>query len=370
MPVHHPVRSANPESSPARPTPLPERNLDLLRAVAVLSIFIGHTMVVFGTSLRPLITNWLLGRLAVLLFFVHTSLVLMSSLERQGERRRDWIRAFYIRRAFRIYPLAIATVVCAYIFVIPPHVSRAGVIVEPVHVTVRALLSNLALTQNLTGDDNILGVTWSLPLEVQMYLLLPLCFIVARRRGVEMAAMLAAFLAMGWLVESAAIPGLWRLSMFSFGPCFIGGVLAYHLARRGVRPMLPVWAWPLAIVGTGALLVASGADAAHPARGWLPCLVLGAVIPLFHDAGESAVTRAAHRICEVSYGIYLIHVPVLWIAFVLLRQSPPVIQWISWAALIVTLPLLAYKYLEAPCVRLGRQIVHLPQSRTVEVGAP
>ena len=42
------------------------------------------------------------------MFFVHTALVLMWSLD-----RRPHILDFYIRRIFRIYPLAIFAVLCA-----------------------------------------------------------------------------------------------------------------------------------------------------------------------------------------------------------------------------------------------------------------
>src|SRR5665213_2135234 len=59
-----------------------------------------------------------------------------------------------------------------------------------------------------------------------------------------MAGMVVASLAFAILMQSPvvdAVPGLWRLSMFTFGPCFISGVLAYYLLRRGRAATFPAW---------------------------------------------------------------------------------------------------------------------------------
>src|SRR5690348_17981788 len=80
-------------------TRLPERNLDVLRAVAVLLVLVDHLLTIWDVY-PQVVTRWELGRLGVLLFFVHTSLVLMSSLEREGGAS-GWVRAFYVRRADR-----------------------------------------------------------------------------------------------------------------------------------------------------------------------------------------------------------------------------------------------------------------------------
>jgi peptidoglycan/LPS O-acetylase OafA/YrhL len=354
----------------AQRTRLPERNLDILRAVAVTCVLADHTMSAWGTSLAPLIDDWTLGRMGVLFFFVHTALVLMSSLERQGTGRHHWIRIFYIRRAFRIYPLAIVSVLIYALFSLPASVPILGVPGPSVVLNPVTLAANLTLTQNITGSENILGQLWSLPLEVQMYALLPFCFLIAKRGAIAMGAMVGAFIAMGALVHWGGIRGVWRFSMFEFGPCFAGGVLAYHVARRRLRRQAPAWMWPLAIAGAAALLVASNANAADPYRGWLPCLFLGACIPLFKDAADSRVTRAAHRICDVSYGIYLLHGVVILVAFVVLRRAPLLAEWTAYAILLVVLPYASFRFLEKPCSRLGAALVGGRKPKTIDVGAP
>ena len=101
------------------------RNLDFLRSVAVLLVLFDHLFMAAGLADRyPFV--WSMGHLGVLMFFVHTSLVLMLSLERSEEKSSGHLfRDFYIRRAFRIYPLSIACVVLVSAFAGREFVLRA-----------------------------------------------------------------------------------------------------------------------------------------------------------------------------------------------------------------------------------------------------
>src|SRR5215470_9199196 len=85
-------------------------NLDVLRSTAVLLVLFEHVMyaLMVYAPLPETILKYILpmGRLGVILFFFHTSLVLMMSMKRiSGARRSIFVLEFYIRRAFRIYPL-------------------------------------------------------------------------------------------------------------------------------------------------------------------------------------------------------------------------------------------------------------------------
>jgi len=339
-------------------TALPERNLDVLRAVAVLLVLADHVFAANGRATGPWNWNWAVGRLGVLLFFVHTSLVLMSSIERGGSAP-GWPWRFYLRRAFRIYPLAIVIILVAAVLRLPPHVTSDGSDMARVFPSASALVSNLLLVQNLTGVRDIQGVLWSLPLEVQMYLLLPLCFVVARRGTREMLTMLAVFVALGFVLQSSLVervPGLWRLSVFSFGPCFMGGVLAYHLLRRGVTPTLPEWTWPLVILSVAAGFALLQPDGKHLQLGWWPCLALGAMIPLVEQMRDSLATKFAHQVAKYSYGIYLTHVPILWVWLRAIPDLPTAVRWLGVAGSLVVVPVVLYRAIEHPMTNLGRRL--------------
>ena len=156
-------------------TILPERNLDVLRAIAVLLVFANHIMNALIGHISPL-AAWL-GRAGVQAFFVHTSLVLMGSMEKDdAPSRRGWIKRFYVRRALRIYPLAIAVIALVLLL----HVPSRTVYGTAETFTLGEILANFALVQDLLGQRFVLGVLWTLPMELQMYVALPLCYLIAR----------------------------------------------------------------------------------------------------------------------------------------------------------------------------------------------
>src|SRR5271168_3671117 len=104
-------------------------NLDFLRSMAVLMVLADHLTRHFHLDrLGPLeFAN--LGIFGVLLFFVHTSLVLMHSMRRSGLNGIDLAKEFYIRRFFRIYPLSIVTILAAVALHL--HAGTRGLAVGP-----------------------------------------------------------------------------------------------------------------------------------------------------------------------------------------------------------------------------------------------
>jgi peptidoglycan/LPS O-acetylase OafA/YrhL len=328
------------------------KNLDLLRAVAVLCVFSHHLVESLG-----LYNPGSLGRFGVIIFFVHTSLVLMGSLDRleKSGLTNKWrlSGAFYIRRLFRIYPLAMFIVLLTPLFHIP---------VRPLDtyhwVGTRAFLSNLALTENLTYSPDVLGPLWSLPLEVQMYCMLPLAYFVVRKGKYRSLAL--------WilsLVLALTIPRIsGRFSVFSFAPCFTSGIVAYDLMRHSGRRM-PAWTFPIAIL---AILIAFGpldniGLSLHGKlpRAWGLSLALALVISRVQDGALLAIRPAAHWIAEHSYGIYLSHIVIFWLALNVMKFSNPWLKFLIIAAGSVGVPALLYAFIEKPFITVGVRIAKL-----------
>src|ERR1700761_7463761 len=89
-------------------------NLDFIRSVAVISVVLEHTLLALGIQQIGPFPVAYGGVLGVFVFFVLTALVLMWSLE-----RKPHTLDFYIRRWFRIYPLALVMLAVALIFHAP-----------------------------------------------------------------------------------------------------------------------------------------------------------------------------------------------------------------------------------------------------------
>jgi peptidoglycan/LPS O-acetylase OafA/YrhL len=350
-------------------TKLPERNLDILRAIAVLCVLADH-VIIAATAPGNVAWGWL-GRAGVLIFFVHTALVLMSSIERSGDRRDGWPLRFYVRRAFRIYPLAIAAILLAVALRIPAHTPHVGLVARFVPPDPVTFFSNLLLAQNLTRSRDIIGVLWTLPIEVQMYLALPLCYLVARRSVAGVAGLIAlgAIAGMAWVAQ-LNVPGLWRLTMLIFVPCFLSGVLAYALLRHRVAPRISGGLFFLLVAIVLAGFFAARARYEDPLPQWAFCLALGLLIPFGREISQSPISRAGHVIAKYSYGIYLLHLPLLWIALVPFRAAPVALQWTIFAVLMGIVPWIAFHLIERPGIRLGQRLVQQPMPAATPVGAP
>jgi peptidoglycan/LPS O-acetylase OafA/YrhL len=348
---------------------LPERNLDVLRAAAVLCVLADHVFIA-ATSTNSLALGWL-GRAGVLVFFVHTALVLMGSLARSSGPSPGWIARFYFRRAWRIYPLAIASIVLVLALHIPPHTPHVGMVAPFRMPDGATIYSNLLLAQNLVARPDVLGVLWTLPIEVQMYLTLPLCFLAARK-----SVGAVALLIVGGMIGAVAfrvgapIPGLWRLTMLTFVPCFLAGVLAFALLRRATAPRISAGTWTLAVIALFAAFFAMRSRYESLAPQWAFCIALGLLIPLTREYRESLATRAAHLIATYSYGVYLLHLPALWIALVAFGGYPRIVQWGLFAVLMIAMPWLAYHLIERPGIWFGQRITHAPMPHATPVGAP
>jgi len=276
----------------------------------------------------------------------------MLSLERQQTKNSNWLaERFYVRRFFRIYPLSAFAVLLVTAFAVPQ-----ASIPAPGQFTLQPLqagnlLSNLALMMNVSGHTPILGQLWSLPLEVQMYLLLPPIFWLARRTGLRGMLALwccAAILALGHYQGWLRFPGSWRFSLLRYIPDFVPGVIAYTLWRA--RPRLAAWLWmPWLILLCGSFY---GLYLWHPIYEWPLCLAVGITVPLFQQVRLPWLTSAAHQIAKYSYGVYLGHTLCLWLAFHVFH-APVLMQAAAWIVLMAAIPVGAYYLLEAPCIGLG-----------------
>jgi len=333
-------------------------NLDVLRACAVLVVLAFHTVGFFNRGLASNLGLEQLGRLAVLFFFVHTCLVLMLSLERQtakfGLHNLHWI--FMTRRAFRVYPLSIAVVLAVFLLGLP--VAGPPWAMHPQHLTARGLLANVLLLQNVTMSGSVVIPLWSLPYEIQMYLVLPAIFLLVRRFPSWRWVMAL------WAVSAGIAFCLSRLlvnshrAYFEFAPiveyvpCFLPGVVAYRLAATS-RPRLPAFAWPLTLLGLALLYVVThGRD-----HGWVICLLTGLAIPRFEPIKSAFWKSACHFIAKYSYGLYLSHIVSLWLSFTRLAFLPMPLRWAVFVTTVVGVPLTLYHSLEAPLIRFGNALV-------------
>ncbi len=120
------------------------QNLTGIRAIAVLLVFTAHT------PIRHIIGDF--GQEAVYIFFFLSAYLLTISLEKQN------LKTFWNKRFWRIYPLYFILIIILGFFN---------------KYSIHDILLNLSFLQQL-NNNFIIDVSWSLIIEVKLYLILPL----------------------------------------------------------------------------------------------------------------------------------------------------------------------------------------------------
>lgn len=325
-------------------------NLDLLRTFAVLVVVFSHLPIITDLFSSNHSGQGALGLLGVVIFFVHTSLVLMLSLERQTQTMGRALRAstFYIRRAFRIYPLSILLVVVVTLI--------AGLQGHPTDL--KLFFSNLFLVQNLAGTESTPGQLWTLPYEVQMYVVLPLLFSLLLANAKRASRLVGAL----WFASAVLVLATWKLGwnyhLIIYLPCFLPGILAYTLLDREatlsplwlaayVAPMAFILPW-LQVRGIHSNLIA-----------WPVCLGLGLLIPRCREVKQRHLIVFGKLIARYSYGIYVVHTLCMDFWFEAVPRVYRPVQYVGALASIALLSFAVYHLVEKPFIGFGSRLAKL-----------
>jgi len=333
-------------AKPPKPRTGSSANLDLLRSIAVLLVLGEH---LFRRNHIETI-GWVhvtsLGMFGVLLFFVHTSLVLMQSMERSRLEGGPLLKNFFTRRAFRIYPLSIIAVLAAVALHLDSNVNGGHGLSFAPRPGIGRIAANLLLVQNFTHSKPIVNVLWSLPYELQMYLLLPFLYLWSRKRKIFWPLIIFWVICIYPFSIQPNIHGLSRFGLINFIPNFLGGVIAFTLPRV---PRIKSYWWPLFILFLVLLFTISSATI----TGYALCLALGMLIPSFAEISTSWLRVLSHNIATYSYGVYLSHQFCIWFALGFLGSHSPWLKIPLLVALLAGIPVLFYHAVEKPMIQVG-----------------
>ena len=327
--------------------------LDFLRAAAVIMVVIDHASLAFHRqSILGLSVGWL-GVIGVWIFFVHTALVLMWSLE-----RKPYTLDFYVRRIFRIYPLLLVAITVAVLLHAPltgtvDNFFQYHKVTFANFIAVGLLIYNLAPAHY--GFHPIVGPAWTLPLEVEMYILLPCIFAFYRRSRALWPLIL------GWVFACGVLSNLAQgISFLTSIPNFLPGIIAYAGYAK-FRPRLSPWLLPPAL----AVAVIALLHNTNVRKGWLFSMALGISLPFFRSFSRSIFTRICHEVAKYSYGIYLVHPFALWLGYYLLPGKPVALQLSIIIATIAVLSVASYHLVEAPMIRAGSRVAAGLETRPI-----
>lgn len=335
-------------------------SLDGLRAVSILLVITVH-------STDPM-WNRVHGAVGVTVFFVISGYLITTLLIREEDRRGSArIKAFYIRRAFRILPLYYLTLATYIVLIGVLHVQAGASSVWQSLPWYLSYQNDLA--PNAAG---IFGQSWSLAIEEKYYLLWPLVFAVPafRRHRLVAAASLTVLTAVASLFHTTSYFAIYT-------PILLGCLIAVamedpRLYRYATR--LANTPTALAVIGVAAVwdaLRENGSDV-HVVFSFLVALLFPAVLVGPRWLSALLSNRVAVYIGTRSYAVYLIHrIAKGMVDRVVMPGSASVPHELVHFALIVVVSLIGaevlYRLIERPMIRIGRR---LSSGRTAGATAP
>lgn len=335
-------------------------NIDLLRGVAVLSVFTHHAFALTGFRFPYL--DQAGGLVGVQLFFILSGYLISESATNHD------FRAYAVHRFFRIFPAY--WVAMLLIGVLGPMTWNWAV-----HRPLAVLLSAVNL-QQLDAvallELDVLHVTWTLTVEVIWYAIAPLVLL-AYRRHAWLTWIALACLSVGWSLAA---------SHHVLDPLYAGRLAAMtQPVSPGQHDILVGAAFPAQLVffGMGALVYRYREQARRLSTvGLVGCMFFCIVVldrlgaygtspPIPLGVGLTAFfilmlrTRPIRipmlvHIGKISYSIYLLHVPVL---LVCVGRMPGAVEWqVPTALLVVTLAAhVMYTVIERPCMGVARRLL-------------
>jgi peptidoglycan/LPS O-acetylase OafA/YrhL len=383
----------------SEPAPLHGRilQLDGLRGGAILLVLIWHYIAVDAQPVRRSLAARALFFLrldwsGVDLFFVLSGF-LIGGILLDVRDSPTYFKAFYARRFFRIIP--VYAVVCvlfaaasaagaerwwgtggAFLFSHPPPWYAFVFFLQNIFVAVRG-----------TFDPLVVGVMWSLAIEEQFYLTLPLLVrLLPRERLLPVLLALVGIVPIARSIGFFTLPhgGLFAYAMMPFrADALLLGVIAAALVRDPK-------AWEMLQQRREGIKVAAGLLGAvllgFMLRGWYTheaapiCTAGYTLIALFYvcilllavTRGEgrlSALLRARwlRSLGGIAYGTYLFHVAVQGICFgVIFGHEPRITSWAELAtealsaAITIAIANLSWTLFEKRMVSLGHRFAFAP----------
>jgi peptidoglycan/LPS O-acetylase OafA/YrhL len=258
--------------------------INALRAFAALAVAWGHFVAGQGKYLG---LSGKYGYLGVDIFFVISGFVIPWSLYRSRYVLRDYGR-FMLKRNIRLYPPYLASIAISILatnFILVPLFR-----IPHMTVTGRDLVLHFTYLNDLFHVKWVNVVYWTLAIEFQWYLLVGLllpALASANRwlRFVTTSAMVLAYLTI-----------YWDRLVIHYLPVFLIGVFVFQYRARIIelREMLG--------------LIAVMVLAMMRISGWLVPLV--AVPTGLLIAFSKFQNRAMDRVGDISYSLYLLHLPI------------------------------------------------------------
>jgi len=350
-----------------------DRQLDGLRTVAVSMVLYHHFFAVDGS---------VLGHLGVRLFFVLSGFLitrlLLDARSSFDYRPAPALKAFYLRRALRIFPPYFAML--GFIWLVNLEGARGSLKWHAFY------LSNFWYALRDEWTPWVLCHTWSLSIEEQFYIAWPLVILLAPRRLIASICVAAIVFSLAYRIywPFTGTPSLARdlLPPASVDALVAGALLAVHrtssdgwprwiglsVAPLTVAAMIVLWLKSVPMTPTLEWLTWIGAEVfpVIPLVVLVGCCSSGMRGPFGHFLERPSMIAVG----RMSYGVYLFHPIVLslvvkaqtWIPINVSAQGPG--RFVIATTATLALASISWLAFEKPLNQLKRYFPYVSPTRT------
>jgi peptidoglycan/LPS O-acetylase OafA/YrhL len=333
--------------------------LDAVRGVAVLLVLVHNSDISPSLHLKLIADN---GWMGVDLFFVLSGF-LITGILLDTKGTEGYFRNFYARRCLRIWPLYYAALFFMFVIVPVLRPAEAHTVFEA-----RSLpwWGYLVFLQNFlvpipTSATGLLGVTWSLAVEEQFYLVWPLVVRFTRETRLRNIAIAVICLSPGLRYYLS----LHQVNIYSNTFCRLdglmaGALLAIFLRSRNFAPSRFVTpAWIALLVSAPLALFTDALHARWLAFSFVALAAVSFVYLVLFSTEKTlrAVMTNGFLVFSgtISYGIYLLQkIPLDAARAFRVGGSGSLILLIAAAAVTYALAIASWNLLEKPFLRLKR----------------
>ncbi len=217
------------------------KNLDALRFVAFLFIFLGHALdtdseLIRNSDIYGWVKNYvyIFGQTGFSFAFVLSSYintwVILEERQNAGHFK-PWL--YYVRRAIRIWPLYFLVLFIGFV-VLPFGMELMNQPYQEVTNPWYFILfvGNFFLIEHGWTHSPIISVLWSVSVEEQFYIFWPFLLIVFRKREKWLFALLLVIFALTTVHYYGTDTNLWFHTLFLLGDITLGAVFAFISFHR------------------------------------------------------------------------------------------------------------------------------------------
>lgn len=335
--------------------------LDCIRAIAILAVLAFHVATRYDTTSLDVVAGFFqrVGFLGVDIFFPLSGYLISRYLLESN--KADFVKVFFLRRAFRILPLYFLALLTYYLA--NQLVGREGVALDRLWINALFLTGWYAFFE---GKDSVVYlITWSLSVEEFGYILLGVMAFIARRDLVVFLVILCiapTFLRYGVMLQDPSrdtFQALYYLPLARLDSIALGGLTACLLIRESRVLLAGLVILALAMIG-----LMSFDPLLYRTFLFLFVAVISCIFIVLAETtlkGQNGpIARIFAAIGFYSYFNYLFQFFVID-AFMMFLRKVSVVPPNFWITFLITLvvtqalAMLSYRIYEGPLMIFGRR---------------